>query len=52
MEKVVQQHLQADREFEEDPDSDAIPNDENDVADPENDNNTSKPGENIVPEQD
>lgn len=50
MEEAVQQQLEADGEFEEDPDSNDQPTAESTHSDSENDNETQAPGDNAAAE--
>ena len=50
MEEAVQQQLEADGEFDDDPDSDAPPTPENSHPDSENGNETPVPGDNAATE--
>ena len=50
MEEAVQQQLEADGEFEGDPDSNDQPTVENTAPDSENDNETTRPGDNAATE--
>ena len=50
MEEAVQQQLEADGEFEDDPENDDQPTAENTASDSENHNETTQPGDNAATE--